>query len=49
LGLLIGVAQSEVATLLNVNFQNLTLLALLSIALIVKPSGVFGRGGLRAV
>ena len=49
LGLLIGVAQSEVATLLNVNFQNLALLVLLSVALIAKPTGLFGRGGLRAV
>jgi branched-chain amino acid transport system permease protein len=48
-GLVIGVVRSEIGALLNVNYQNVALLILLSVALVVKPSGIFGRGGLRAV
>jgi branched-chain amino acid transport system permease protein len=49
MGLVIGVVYSEVGAQLNVNYQNVALVILLSAALVVKPSGIFGRGGLRAV
>ena len=48
-GLLLGVAQAEAALVLAPGYENIVALGLLLVILLVKPSGLFGRGMARVV